>query len=253
MGVSFHWSQRSVAGCVTVCFEVSHTTKEIPFLSFIPPADFMTVKESIIEAIMVTMLLSAILVMADVPSDEEVRRLQLELSVENVRMSDPSSLQQQRLLQRELFEKTRTLTQIKLDEKELVKKLTSTGRYPLPRTDSKPSAYAPKTPPTPPVPQEHLETHPQTVPQENSGVPTLTESQTRSLNAIVSLWRSRDLYKALEAWKRWLKENQQPDPKRENDLAVLAAWVAQRATDSSIEYSSLEKYLLDAAKEQQSR
>jgi len=89
----------------------------------------------------------------------------------------------------------------------------------------------------------------ETLSQENSGAPTLTESQTRSLNEIVSLWRSRDLYKALEAWKRWLKENQRPDPRKENDLAVLAAWVAQRATDSSIEYSSLEKYLLDAAKD----
>ncbi len=83
-----------------------------------------------------SVVISALLSRADVPSDEEVRRLQLELSVENVRMSDPSSLQQQRLLQRELFEKTRSLAQVKLDEKELVKKLTSTGRYSLPRTDS---------------------------------------------------------------------------------------------------------------------
>jgi len=176
----------------------------------------------------------------DVPSEEEIRRLQREVMSTDLRMTGPTDLQQQSLRRQELFNKTRELNQIIEEERDLVKGLLAR------KQPGNPGAKPVDPAPTPA--RAHEERTPD---QPNTSTSTaaklgLREHELASLRQVSILWKSGKREKALETW---LKDTWKGDVNKRDVLHPIVEWVAREATEITAESSRLQKDLLRSALE----
>ncbi len=172
-------------------------------------------------------LLSLPVFSAEETVDKQIHRLEMEIMTMNHQMVNPTSTQDQQLLQEQLNQKLHDLDEFKRAEfKQKEEKIASD-------IESK---------------HEKLQEQAASLSQDISE-PKLTDLEKDSIETTIEFLKAGRESEGLEAWKKWLKKNERPDPKQEHDLYRLATWVAQKVAKAPAERICLKNLLFKTGRE----